>query len=329
MSANSTVRLVSGGTLQVRTGVLRGVGPTGPQGAPGIQGPAPAIQVGSITTTTFGSTPTATVTQTVLKTITQTVVTASSVAYTAAAHGFAVNDYVSISGITTAQGLPSSNPVQVIAPVTTNTFTVAVTTGTAGTYTSLSGVAASAAKLNLGLPTAAPQFNLSVTTGNAGSTATGSVTFNNVTGKYDFALTIPRGDTGATGSSGAGYSSFTALSTVANPDTKPTGTTDSLTTEQSFPYPANATAPAIPYFFKTLATKLERFVVARFTSSTTRSSARTAIAASEGEVTYLADDNSLWVYDGTSDQSIAQVRVSSSAAPASGTYPQGTIWVQV
>ncbi|CAB4194598.1 hypothetical protein UFOVP1264_53 [uncultured Caudovirales phage] len=36
--ANSTIRLTSGGTVQVRTGVLRGVGPAGPTGPTGSNG---------------------------------------------------------------------------------------------------------------------------------------------------------------------------------------------------------------------------------------------------------------------------------------------------
>ena len=42
MSGNTTVRLASGGTLQVRTGVLRGAGPQGPVGPVGPQGPTGA-----------------------------------------------------------------------------------------------------------------------------------------------------------------------------------------------------------------------------------------------------------------------------------------------
>lgn len=78
------------------------------------------------------------------KNITQTVVTGgTNVVYTTAvAHGLAALDYVNISGITTAQGLPVANPVQITA-ITSTTFTVAVTTGTTGTYTSLSGTATS------------------------------------------------------------------------------------------------------------------------------------------------------------------------------------------
>jgi hypothetical protein len=73
-------------------------------------------------------------------TITQTVVTAgTNVVYTtSAAHNYGVGDLVTITGITTAQGLPASSPV-VVTAVSSTTFTAAVTTGTSGTYTSLTG----------------------------------------------------------------------------------------------------------------------------------------------------------------------------------------------
>jgi hypothetical protein len=74
-------------------------------------------------------------------TITQTVVTAgSNVVYTtSAAHNYSPGDLVTITGITTAQGLPATSPVYITAVGTTTTFTAAVTTGTSGTYTSLTG----------------------------------------------------------------------------------------------------------------------------------------------------------------------------------------------
>jgi hypothetical protein len=79
-----------------------------------------------------------------VRNITQTVVTGgTNVVYTTGvAHGLVALDYVNITGITTAQGQPASNPVQITA-VTSTTFTVNVTTGTTGTYTSLSGNATS------------------------------------------------------------------------------------------------------------------------------------------------------------------------------------------
>jgi hypothetical protein len=74
--------------------------------------------------------------------IIQTVVTSTSVVYTTEQpqHPYAINDSVTITGITTAQGLPVSNPVT-ISGVTSNTFTAPVTTGVAGTYTGLTGLA--------------------------------------------------------------------------------------------------------------------------------------------------------------------------------------------
>jgi hypothetical protein len=79
-----------------------------------------------------------------VRNIIQTVVTGgTNVVYTTGvAHGLVATDYVTITGITTAQGLPASNPVQITA-VTSTTFTAAVTTGTTGTYTSLTGIATS------------------------------------------------------------------------------------------------------------------------------------------------------------------------------------------
>lgn len=83
-------------------------------------------------------------------TINQTTVTAgTNVVYqTSAAHNFGVGDLVSISGITTAQGLPGTNPVAITA-VTSTTFTALVTTGTSGTYTTLAGSAVVPAQVSV------------------------------------------------------------------------------------------------------------------------------------------------------------------------------------
>jgi len=74
--------------------------------------------------------------------INQTIATAAvSVQYqTTAAHSYGVGDLVTITGLTTAQGQPATNPV-VITAVTSTTFTATVTSGTTGTYTGLTATA--------------------------------------------------------------------------------------------------------------------------------------------------------------------------------------------
>jgi len=65
MASGNTIRLVSGGTIQVRTGTLKESGPQGPKGDTGSTGPAPKI--GSFTIASnvaWGTTPSTTMTGT-------------------------------------------------------------------------------------------------------------------------------------------------------------------------------------------------------------------------------------------------------------------------
>jgi hypothetical protein len=99
------------------------------------------------------------------------------------------------------------------------------------------------------------------------------------------------------------------------------------TVDQAVPYPDNDTRPYVPYWFQRLAEFLEKRIVARFADAATLDTKRSS--KTEGEMYYLEDDNSVWVWDGSTRYPVGQVRVSSSAAPATGTYPAGTLWVQI
>ena len=74
-----------------------------------------------------------------------------------------------------------------------------------------------------------------------------------------------------------------------------------------------------------MAVYLERRIVSRFVDSTARA---TRTSRAEGEVTYLQDSDSLWVYNTAgADVAIAQLVVGTSAPV--GSYPPGTVYAQV
>ena len=82
--------------------------------------------------------------------INQAVVTSTNVTYTTTATNYyAVNDLVNITGITTAQGLPATTYVVISSTPTPTSFVANVTTGTAGTYTGLTGTAAVPAQTSI------------------------------------------------------------------------------------------------------------------------------------------------------------------------------------
>jgi hypothetical protein len=345
MSGNTTVRLASGGTLQVRTGVLRGagpqgpIGPTGPQGPTGATGPeGPAGSVGDASGTALLTTDQSVTSATSPKTLTFD----SNAADGSSANplNWAANHYdfnVTITGAYTAtiavtfltaatasgtrrvglykQG--SSTPdffveipaktngasTTVVLPIATRLLSTQIYNVRVGTDGSADTVTDAAFRLvRAGIGNTGP-------TGPTGPTG----------------ATGPQGPTGPAGSSNSGYTTFELLTNGGSADVDPADGT--VTTDQGIPYPLKTGKPRLPYWLKVLAEFVERRVVARYTDSTDLNTKRATKYA--GEMYFLEDDDSLWVRGDTSHFPVAQLRVSASAAPSSGTYPQGTLWVQI
>jgi hypothetical protein len=345
MSAPSTVRLRTGGVLQVRSGTLKGAGPIGPTG-PAVTGPTgpigptgPAGAIGDATGRATMSTPNAVssvsspdtctfdtnvatgasgnplnwasnhfdfnVTQTGAYAMTVTAIFASGVGATGRRR---IGLYAAGSDTPTYFAEQPANTAgativefTVVGHVDTAT-TWRVRASTDGSADSVTSVVFDVARLG---------------TGPAGATGpTGATGAQGPTG--------PTGPVGATGSSGSGYTTFDALSSPADSDANPAdGTT---TPDQGVPIPQGTGKPTLPYWIKTAVQFLEKLVVARYADATARSSARGTRA--EGEVSYLTSTNSLWLYDGVGDVTVAQLVVG-TASPGAGTYPPGTIYVQV
>lgn len=137
----------------------------------------------------------------------------------------------------------------------------------------------------------------------------------------------PQGPAGPTGSASSGFVDFDALSPdVTSSETAPTVATTVTTADQALPYPARTAGPAVPYFLKVLSEFIEKRLVARFTNSSDLASKRPSKSA--GEVYHLASDGGIYIVDSAgTGQLLAQVRISTSNAPTSGTYPAGTLWV--
>lgn len=139
----------------------------------------------------------------------------------------------------------------------------------------------------------------------------------------------PAGEQGPAGDAGGGYSSFDSVVTgTTNTEAEPTTSTTVTTTDQEAPYPARSATPAVPYFFKTLAEWIEKRIVARFNDAATLAAKRPT--QDPGEVYFLESDFGMYVTDANGDgHTVAQVRVSTSNAPSTGDYPNGTIWITI
>jgi len=345
MSAPSTVRLRTGGVLQVRTGVLKGAGPIGPTG-PSVTGPTgpigptgPAGSVGdatgqallttSLAITAAGSPAVCTFDTNVATgtspnplnwatnhfdfNVTQTgayalAVQATFASGTGATGRRRIGLYQGTSTTPTFfADIPANPNGPTVVSFAVNTHADAATlwrvrASTDGSNDTVTGVQFNLARLGIG--TAGPTGPTGAT-GGAGPTG-------------------PTGPVGATGSAGGGYATYNALMTSGTSDTNPAdGTT---TADQGAPVPLGTGKPSTVYWLTALAQWVERRIVARFTDTADRSSKRSS--RGEGELTWLNNTNSLWVYDGATDQAVAQLVVS-TATPGAGTYPPGTIYVQV
>jgi hypothetical protein len=135
----------------------------------------------------------------------------------------------------------------------------------------------------------------------------------------------PKGDAG---SAGSGYTTGDDMTADVDAELAPTVGTPRTTTEQRFPTASGDQRPNVPYFIHTLATALERFVVARFPDEATFT-ARSS--PSPGEVGYLTDTATTVVRTGAARTSTVAYITSGESALVDGsasTEPDGTLYVQ-
>lgn len=138
----------------------------------------------------------------------------------------------------------------------------------------------------------------------------------------------PQGQQGPTGNAGTGYSTGNALigggDSTANP-----GGTALATNDQGLHYPSGTQQPNIPYWMSRLAQDLEPLVVARYANATQRTTKRGS--RSGGEITYLQDSGALMHQEiGGGDLSILRGFVSSSTPPSgAGAAAPGVLWIQL
>jgi hypothetical protein len=344
MSAQSTIRLRTGGVLQVRTGVLKGAGPMGPTG-PSVTGPTgptgatgPAGTIGDASglaslTTPVSVTQAASPKVTTFNTNVATGALANPLNYAVNKQDFNVVVTGAHTMILTAiftSGVGATGRRRVALHVkgsSTPLYFSEVPVNTTGKTVVVLPISArllSATLYNViayveGTTDTLESISfdcLRVGVGDQGPTGP--------TGPTGAASTVP-GPTGPTGAAGTAGSVATweALSTGGSTDVDPAdGTT---TADQAIPIPLKTGKARGPWWFKAVAEYIEDRMVARYTDAANRSAKRPARV--EGEVTYLEDSNSLWLRGQSDDVAIAQLVVSTSAPV--GSYPPGTIFAQV
>ena len=141
--------------------------------------------------------------------------------------------------------------------------------------------------------------------------------------------TGPQGAQGPAGSAGSGYATYNAVISGSGDSTvAPAGVTYATTPDQGLRLPNGTQMPSTPYFMTRLAQDIEPLLVSRYASAAVRSSKRATRSA--GEITYLADSGSLQFRElSGADNNIARVIVSTATPPSgSGQAAPGVIWIQ-
>jgi hypothetical protein len=352
MVAGTTVtRLPNGGTVQVKAGILRGVGPQGPVGPVGLTGPAgptgPQGPMGEIND---------------LQTFLQD---SSSVAtgggdWTDAAllqPDGARNDLLvpttdgfniqftqtgSYIGVLVAR----FEPATISDGVDTSTGTRAVR------LVDLSGAQVGDAYCSLAAATTEPTvlimpFVISPDPsksyklqGMSDDTLGVNLTYRSLTilrvGAGPAGATGPRGPLGLTGAqgpqgsvgdAGTGYATFNALIDSSDSSVLPGGA-EAVTTDQGLRFPAGTQLPAIPAFMKRLAMDLEPLLAARYASAADRAAKRAV--RTPGEVTVLGDSGVPEFRELNGNDNILARVINSASAPPSGPgqAAPGVLWVQ-
>lgn len=338
------VRLRSGETVAVRTGVLRGAGPQGPSGPPGATGaqgvPGPVGPKGDVNALRAFMRSTA------------SVATSSSQWYPAAMDELVVNDLLTTpynalawsfkeSGVYLAivkirfekSANPSSGGARKVQLVDQSGAAILEASLEAVGNEPTSFTASAVVDIN-----AAFNYHLEARSyDSAGiSLTTRSIVFIRVGAGSQGALgpvgpvgaTGPQGSQGPAGNASTGFASYNAEAGGANAETDPGGSIGA-TTDQAIPYPLGAQKPYSPFFFKTLATFIEKRIIARFASAADRDGKRAARSA--GEVYYLLDTGVPYFHEKDNTESILPRAVISAAVPPTGVgaAAPGTLWLQV
>lgn len=341
MSATQVVRMPSGGTLSVRSGILRGAGPAGPQGPAGPRGErglaGPEGPPGSINDYAGH-----------LRSSAPSVVSDDQW-YVLPIEDLVVGDVVEAAGdyaftpVESGKYLITAVVVfdAVVGGSTTGTRTVRlVDQANAPIATEWEVPATVDGRTVVELVITEdlnPSFNYSLqamATDTAGVTSSlrdvritriGAGPPGPAGPKGPVGSTGPAGPQGAPGEAASGFSTFDAV----------TGGTDSTgavaelaTADQALPHPAGTVAPHVPYFLRTLASSIERRLVSRFASAADRDARRAT--RNVGEIYVLTDTGVPYYREANGTETpLARVTLSTSAAPTgAGQATPGALWVQ-
>jgi hypothetical protein len=365
MPANSVIRVRSGDVVQVRTGVLRGIGPEGPVGPIGPQGP-PGEQGLKGDTGMIGD---------LYSTLSSTAQVATGSTWTDLSYQTVVhNEILTIVDTFTFKFKEAGTYLLTAETQFNETAVGGTSTGARGvqllnssTATTQAIATADAVVNGATVLTLSQQVEVTSTLhtykmqafskdGAAVNVSTRSIKLIRV-GSGPAGVQGPPGPIGVQGSqgpagpignAGSGFTTFDAVmptdqngNTTKLPSEDNPGGTANATADQAVPYPDGTQRPAAPYFFKTMAEYLEKRILARFASSADRTTKRGTRAV--GEATWLADSGrvDVWNYGGaaataggvpaTTPQHVplAQVRWVTTDPATNTYYPPGTVFFKI
>ena len=350
-SATQVVKVPNGGTIAVRTGLLRGAGPQGPMGPQGPAGPqgvggiqGPAGQINALLTRLTSS---------------AAVATSSDKWYPVTMDTRGQDDLLVPGNDGLNLQFQSAITCLLVAVVQFETTHAPSSGGVAGGARRLRWVDASGSVLNgtqfaveaaHNEPTIAVMMNVispdpsrfyhleAQSRDDLGVTVTNRyVTLIQVGAGPPGPLgppgpvgsTGPQGATGAAGSASSGYGTYNAIS-AGSPDTTvaPANVAYLTSADQGLRTPTGTTSPFTPYYLQRLALDIEPKLVSRYSTSAARSAARAS--RQPGEITYLNSTGAIYHRElNSTDLAIARVVQSSSAPPSgSGQASPGVIWIQ-
>lgn len=348
--SSSIVKVPNGGTVQVRTGVLRGAGPQGPMGPSGPAGAAgpagPVGPAGAINDVQGHLTSTAAV-----------AVGGENQWYTLPFETSVITDVFSSTGVNGVGFIYKETGYYALVirvrfepragtdggtAVAGGSRRIRVVDQAGNVVHEMSAAAAPTEPTILNLVTIAQPNSTYAYTVQAYSDDSAGV---NVTsrslkiGRFGsgpagvagpagpVGLTGPVGPQGPAGNAGAGYASFDAVNGGTDSTADP-GTATFATADQGLIAPLGGSAPRTPWYIRRALTSLERLLVGVFASAADRTAKRAARNA--GEVTYLSDTGQLQLREKAGvDYDVARVVLSHNAPPAgAGQAAPGVIWAQ-
>lgn len=344
MPSSSVVRLRNGGTVAVRTGILRGAGPQGPMGPPGPKGdvgPAgptgPAGSVGDGHTAWTSSASVASSSDTWYALSFTTVVNDDGVAvrsdpfyFSAPTAGlYQVSAAVRFEP---AASLSSSGARRVRLADQANNTVVEETLEAASlgpTLVTLSfpvRVEDLSRRYKIEVQSEDPSGGINVTSRALYVVRLGAGPVGPAGPRGPVGPPGPQGIKGDPGDAGAGFADFDGLVGGADSAAAPPGSLKLTFGDQAIPIPSPADSPHVPWFFTRLAAWLERRVVARFPSN----AAMLARPNTQpGEVRWSAEYGCLYLRENNgADGLLARVIFSDQPAPSGSGHSTGTLWVQ-